>query len=81
MNMKQNKYDADGLNALLLAVVEQANEDAAYYPQPRTKRVIDRNGNTTMISIPVSKKTEREAEKIRNDAEGFLAAMRERYAD
>lgn len=78
--MKQNKYDVDGLNALLLAVVEQANEDKAYYPQPRIKKVVDNEGNTVTVSIPVSKKTEREAERIRKDAEDFLTAMRERYA-
>ena len=70
--MKQNKYDSEGLNNLLLAVVEQANEDKDYYPQPRK----DKDGN----EIPLSKKTIREAEKIREDAEGFLTAMRERYA-
>ena len=70
---KQYKYDSEGLDNLLIEVVKQAREDAEYYPQPRK----DKNGN----EIPLSKKTLREAEKIRQDAEGFLQAMRERYAN
>lgn len=80
MALKQNKYDYDGLNALAIAVMEQAHEDLNYYPQPRTKKVVDENGNIVIITIPVSQKTLREAEKIRKDAEGFLNAMKERYA-
>ena len=78
--MKQTKYDVDGLNELALAVIQQANEDKNYYPQPRTKKVVDENGNEVIVAIPVSAKTLREAERIREDAEGFLQAMRERYA-
>ena len=78
--MKQNKYDVDGLNALAIAVMEQAHEDLNYYPQPRTKKVVDENGNTVTITVPVSQKTLREAERIRKDAEEFLNAMKERYA-
>lgn len=78
--MKQTKYDVDGLNALAIAVMEQAHEDMNYYPQPRKKRVVDENGNTVVVTVPVSKKTLREAEKIRKDAKEFLDAMRERYA-
>lgn len=78
--MRQTKYDVDGLNALAIAVMEQAHEDLNYYPQPRTKKVVDEDGNTVTITIPVSQKTLREAEKIRKDAEKFLNAMKERYA-
>lgn len=78
--LKQNRYDADGLNALAIEVMKQAYEDLNYYPQPKTKKVVDENGNTVTITVPVSEKTLREAEKIRKDAEGFLNAMKERYA-
>ena len=78
--MKQNKYDYDGLNELAIAVMEQAHEDLNYYPQPRKKKVVDENGTETIVVVPVSKKTMREAEKIRQDAKNFLDAMRERYA-
>lgn len=78
--MLQTKYDADGLNELAIAVMKQAHEDLNYYPQLRKKKVVDENGTETIVVVPVSKKTMREAEKIRQDAKNFLDAMRERYA-
>ena len=78
--MKQMNYDFDGLNELAIAVMRQAHEDLNYYPQPRKKKIVDENGVETIVVVPVSKKTLREAERIRQDAKDFLDAMRERYA-
>lgn len=78
--MKQTKYDTDGLNELAYAVMRQANEDRNYFPKPKTKKVKDENGNEITVTIPVSAKALREAQRIREDAEDFLQAMRERYA-
>ena len=78
--MKQMNYDVDGLNELALAVMRQAHEDLNYFPQPRKKKEVNEEGNVTIVTIPVSKKTLRVAERIRQDAKDFLDAMRERYA-